>query len=268
MLGRDDNVGKHPLRVDVTGQQFAVVVPVPRGNAPRGRDLLVLRLPVDTSIDLHMHALDVIHSFWVPELAQKQDAVPGLEPTLHITPAVGTYQLICTELCGLGHAAMRSTVIVMPKAAFAKWMHGQTAAASSGSGATLGKMVFTNSGCSACHTFTPAGSSGKVGPDLDKLSAGGADGPQGPRRLHRGVHRPTERVRSAWISAERDAPDLREDAEQGAARRTGPVPRRIREEGGDPEPVTAATLDITRPSAGAAARGATSSARAGSASSG
>jgi cytochrome c oxidase subunit 2 len=69
-----------------------------------------------------MTAKDVIHSFWVPEFRQKQDIVPGIHPTLHITPTrVGTYPVICTELCGLGHALMRSRTIVMTDEAFQKW---------------------------------------------------------------------------------------------------------------------------------------------------
>jgi cytochrome c oxidase subunit 2 len=69
-----------------------------------------------------MTSKDVIHSFWVPEFGQKQDVVPGIHPTLHITPdRVGTYPVICTELCGLGHALMRSRTIVMTGAAFQKW---------------------------------------------------------------------------------------------------------------------------------------------------
>ena len=69
-----------------------------------------------------MTAKDVLHSFWVPEFRQKQDAVPGLHPTLHITPnRVGTYPVICTELCGVGHALMRSRVTVMEPGAFERW---------------------------------------------------------------------------------------------------------------------------------------------------
>ena len=69
-----------------------------------------------------MHAKDVLHSFWVPEFRQKRTLVPGLDPTLHITPnRVGTYPVICTELCGLGHALMRSRVIVMEPGAFERW---------------------------------------------------------------------------------------------------------------------------------------------------
>jgi cytochrome c oxidase subunit 2 len=118
-----------------------------------------------------LRALDVIHSFWVPEFAQKQDAVPGIETHVTITPnKVGTYPIICAELCGLGHAVMRSTVIVMPQAEFAAWVS-KSGKAAGGGGAAAGKTVFVNNCCSACHTLTAAGATGKVGPELDKLPA-------------------------------------------------------------------------------------------------
>ena len=62
---------------------------------------------------------DVVHSFWVPEFRLKQDAVPGKVTSIVITPTkVGTYRVICTELCGLGHALMRTSAIVMTQEAF------------------------------------------------------------------------------------------------------------------------------------------------------
>ena len=62
---------------------------------------------------LYLSARDVIHSFWVPEFRQKQDAVPGITTQITITPTkTGSYRLICTELCGLGHALMRTRAIV------------------------------------------------------------------------------------------------------------------------------------------------------------
>jgi cytochrome c oxidase subunit 2 len=119
VLAKDDAAGANPLRVDVTAQQFFWSYSYPGyGNKKSS----VLRLPVDRSILLRMHAKDVLHSFWVPEFRQKQDLVPGLHPTLHITPnKLGTYPVICTELCGLGHGLMRSRVIVMKPAAFEQW---------------------------------------------------------------------------------------------------------------------------------------------------
>ena len=119
VLAKDDAQGADPLRVDVTAQQFFWSYSYPEFNNKKSD---ILRLPVDRSIVLHLTAKDVIHSFWVPEFRQKQDVVPGLNPTLHITPTrVGTYPVICTELCGLGHALMRSRVIVMKPEAFRQW---------------------------------------------------------------------------------------------------------------------------------------------------
>lgn len=119
VLAKNDAEGADPLRVEVTAQQFFWSYRYPEfGN----KESDILRLPVNRSIVLRMTSKDVIHSFWVPEFSQKQDVVPGIHPTLHITPdRVGTYPVICTELCGLGHALMRSRVIVMKPAAFEKW---------------------------------------------------------------------------------------------------------------------------------------------------
>jgi cytochrome c oxidase subunit II len=119
VLAKDDAQGANPLRVNVYAQQFFWSYSYPGfGN----KQSTVLRLPVNRSVVLSMHAKDVLHSFWVPEFRQKQDLVPGITPTLHITPnKVGTYPVVCTELCGLGHALMRSRVIVMRPQAFRQW---------------------------------------------------------------------------------------------------------------------------------------------------
>jgi cytochrome c oxidase subunit II len=119
VLAKDDAVGANPLRVDVYAQQFFWSYSYPGYDNKKSA---ILRLPVDRSVVLRMHAKDVLHSFWVPEFRQKQDLVPGSTPTLHITPnKLGTYPVICTELCGLGHALMRSRVIVMKPDAFEQW---------------------------------------------------------------------------------------------------------------------------------------------------
>jgi cytochrome c oxidase subunit II len=119
VLAKDDAAGANPLRVNVTAQQFLWSYSYP-GYKNKHSD--VLRLPVNRSVILTMTSKDVIHSFWVPEFRQKQDVVPGIHPTLHITPnQVGTYPVVCTELCGLGHALMRSRAIVMKQDAFDDW---------------------------------------------------------------------------------------------------------------------------------------------------
>jgi cytochrome c oxidase subunit II len=165
VLARNDDA-EGAMRINVTAQQFAWSFQYPtEGNLAT----TTLRLPVDQKIKLYIQAKDVLHSFWVPEFSQKQDAVPGETTTLVITPTMlGTYPIVCTELCGLGHATMRSTVEVVSRADFQKWVSDQRSAIGGG-GANAGKAVFEQNGCGSCHTFKPAGSTGKVGPDLDNL---------------------------------------------------------------------------------------------------
>jgi len=155
-----------PLVVDVTAQQFAWSFKYPGfGNLASA----TLKLPLRKTVELRITSLDVIHSFWVPEFGQKQDAVPGSVNKLAITPdKMGNYPVICTELCGLGHAVMRSRAEVMPAQQFLSWAKGQQKKLGGPAGAS-GKAVFTNNGCNSCHTFKPAGSTAKIGPDLDNL---------------------------------------------------------------------------------------------------
>jgi cytochrome c oxidase subunit 2 len=111
------------LRVDVFAQQFAWSFGYPgKGNVWSQGELHV---PLDRQVQFKLHGLDVIHSFWVPEWRIKKDAVPGITTTAVVTPdRAGTYQLICTELCGFGHATMRAMVVVEPPSGFRKWVAG------------------------------------------------------------------------------------------------------------------------------------------------
>jgi cytochrome c oxidase subunit 2 len=170
VLAKNGDAGPNPLRVDVTAQQFAWSFSYPSiGNVQTG----ILRLPIDRPVELRMRSKDVIHSFWVPEFSQKQDVVPGIETSVVITPdKLGTFPVICTELCGLGHALMRTSSIVMTQQAFDAWAGAQKKALGGGSSpGQAGKAVFANNGCASCHTFKAAGATGTVGPDLDKLPA-------------------------------------------------------------------------------------------------
>lgn len=87
-----------------------------------------LRLPVGRRARLRLRSPDVIHSFWVPEFRVKQDAVPGLETTLRITPSkTGEYRALCAEVCGVGHAFMTAKVVVQEPEAFEAWVLAQCA---------------------------------------------------------------------------------------------------------------------------------------------
>ncbi len=169
VLAQNGNAGSNPLVVRVLGQQFAWTF-----TYSNGKTSPILRLPLDRPVRLEITAADVIHSFWVPQFGQKQDAVPGQVNDLVITPTrTGTFPVICTELCGLGHSTMRTATIVMNEAAFKSWFVGTAQRPQpGGGGGTIGAVIFTNNGCGACHTFKPVpAATGKVGPDLDSLSA-------------------------------------------------------------------------------------------------
>jgi cytochrome c oxidase subunit 2 len=114
---------KDSLTVDVFSQQYAWSFAYPgKGYVWTEGEMHV---PVDRQVHFKMHAQDVIHSFWVPEWRIKKDNVPGITTTAIVTPdKVGTYQLICTELCGFGHASMRAKVVVESPADFRKWIAG------------------------------------------------------------------------------------------------------------------------------------------------
>jgi cytochrome c oxidase subunit 2 len=118
VLARNDDAGASPVRINVLARQFAWQFEYPNG-VKSGQ----LRLPVDRSAELSLTANDVIHSFWVPQFGQKQDAVPGIETRVVVTPTkTGEFPVICTELCGLGHSIMRTKVTVMSQAEYDDWL--------------------------------------------------------------------------------------------------------------------------------------------------
>jgi len=85
-------------------------------------------LPVNRQVDLRLRAVDVIHSFFVPNMRFKQDAVPGLEIHMHFTPTeIGDYEIACAELCGLGHYKMHGMLKVVSQEDFDKWLTAQEA---------------------------------------------------------------------------------------------------------------------------------------------
>jgi cytochrome c oxidase subunit II len=81
-----------------------------------------LVLPANREVDLRLNAQDVIHGFSVPELRLKQNAVPGQTLHIHFTPTTpGTYAILCTQLCGLGHYRMNATLRIVTRDQFTAW---------------------------------------------------------------------------------------------------------------------------------------------------
>src|SRR5919106_381915 len=166
------------LQVDVTAQQFAWRFEYPE----EGVTATELHVPVDRQVELDLDAIDVIHSFWVPEWRVKKDAVPGQPTSVVATPdREGSYEVICTELCGIGHSTMRAPVVVESQEEFDAWIGEQTeggeqaggggAVAEPSAEAELGASIFDEQGCSGCHTLAAAGSTADIGPDLDEVLA-------------------------------------------------------------------------------------------------
>ena len=123
VLSRNDAEAGNTLHINATAQQYAWTFTYPDANNATSP---VLRLPKGRSIEIDMRSLDVIHAFFVPEFRTNEDIVPGLVTNVHITPdRVGTFPLICNELCGLGHSLMRTEATVMKPAAFDAWVKQQ-----------------------------------------------------------------------------------------------------------------------------------------------
>jgi len=123
VLDNIEEKADNPLTVQVFSQQFAWSFGFPGKDNKWSEG--VLHVPVDRQVQFKMHAQDVIHSFWVPEWRIKKDAVPGITTTATVTPVKeGHYQLICTELCGFGHASMRAKVVVESPKKFQEWVQG------------------------------------------------------------------------------------------------------------------------------------------------
>ncbi|MEA2142496.1 MAG: cytochrome c oxidase subunit [Solirubrobacteraceae bacterium] len=171
------------LKVHVSAEQFAWSYTYPASGGGKPIVSNQLYLPKDKPIYFEVTAKDVIHSFWVPAFRMKTDAVPGIKTHVRVTPnRLGTYPVVCAELCGIGHSVMRSTAHVVTPAAFAAWLKRERAplgaagggATAGGGAANAGKAIFTSTetACGSCHTLADAGTSGKIGPDLGKFLKG------------------------------------------------------------------------------------------------
>ena len=118
VLVKNENLASGHRVVEVRAAQFAWSFTYPDLGITSGE----LRLPVGEQVELELESDDVIHSFWVPEWRVKQDVVPGTLQRLIVTPTkTGSFALICTELCGLGHAVMRAHAIVMAPEEYDAW---------------------------------------------------------------------------------------------------------------------------------------------------
>jgi cytochrome c oxidase subunit 2 len=120
VLSENGQAGDRPLHVKAIAQQFAWKFEYGDYGGFTSGELV---LPIGEQAEFTMEALDVIHSFWVNEFGQKMDAVPGIDTSILVTPTrTGEFAVVCTELCGLGHATMRAKARVVTRAEFEAWV--------------------------------------------------------------------------------------------------------------------------------------------------
>jgi cytochrome c oxidase subunit II len=160
----------HGLIVKVTGHQWWWQVDYEAHDADQTfQTANEIHIPVGQPVKLDFESPDVIHSFWVPNLAGKQDLIPGRYTSLTIeADHPGIYRGQCAEYCGIQHAHMAMYVVAQTAGDFTQWRAQQLKPAAAPNNADLrhGQQVFQSSACAMCHTITGTNAGGQVGPDL------------------------------------------------------------------------------------------------------
>jgi len=177
-----------------------------------------LHIPTGRPVKLVMTASDVIHSFWIPRIAGKNDLIPGQTTVAWLeADAPGRYRGQCGEYCGAQHAHMAMWVVADPPDAWARWVEGQRAAAPAPVDASLqlGQHTF-DAHCGACHTVRGTASGGILGPDLTHLMS--------RETIGAGVLPNTPGNLSAWIA---NAPALKHGTRMPPTMLSGPELRAV-----------------------------------------
>ena len=160
------------LEVTIVGHQWWWEIRYPGLGVVTANELHV---PVSdparpTPTFLTLQSADVIHSFWIPQLAGKTDVIPGKTNRSWIDPRTpGVYVGQCAEFCGLQHAGMLLRAIVHPKEEFDRWVAAQRTMAADVPAAHAGRDVFTSLACINCHAVRGTPANGVFGPDLTHL---------------------------------------------------------------------------------------------------
>jgi len=143
------------IDIFVTGKQWVWQFAYPQGPATAG----ILYVPAGQPVRIVLTSRDVIHSFFVPQFRVKRDAVPGMyTETWFEASRPGTYNVLCAELCGVGHSVMRAGVIVLDPQDFQRWLEGRSqfgADVPDTTGASLaqrGRIMAIQKGCARCHS--------------------------------------------------------------------------------------------------------------------
>jgi cytochrome c oxidase subunit 2 len=188
------------LQIEVTATQWWWNVEYQHPEPEqRVRTANELHVPVGRTVGIKLLANDVIHSFWIPSLHGKMDAVPGHENTLWLrADRPGIYRGQCAEYCGAQHAHMALAVIAEPPDDFERWIQAQrtTAAQPQTEQEQRGLYLVQRSACVMCHTIRGTAAGGRMGPDLTHIASRGTilalTAPRTPENLHRLIRDPQQ----------------------------------------------------------------------------
>ncbi len=146
---------KDALVINVTGQKWFWDFKYPNGKAFSGKDVEFV-VPVNKPVQLVLTSRDVLHSFFIPAMRVKKDAVPGMYSYINFTPIkTGNYQVFCTEYCGREHYNMMVSLKVVSEAEYDRWVNDTSDdfRKSLTSPSDIGKVLYTQKGCNACHSL-------------------------------------------------------------------------------------------------------------------
>ncbi len=164
-----------PLEIEVTGNQWWWNVRYLDVDSSRTlRTANELHLPAGRSAHITLKSNDVIHSLWIPNLAGKQDLIPGRSSDLALHPLrAGVFRAQCAEFCGLQHAKMALDVTVESPAEFARWYEAglKPPPMPTGGAALAGFELFQNRQCASCHNVAGTPASGQIAPDLSHVAS-------------------------------------------------------------------------------------------------
>jgi cytochrome c oxidase subunit 2 len=172
--GKDGKLGSTHARFVTDANPFGMN---PADAAGRDDILLAtpeLRVPLGQPLKLLLRSKDVLHNFAIAEMRVKMDLVPGLVTYTWFTPTrTGAFDLLCEELCGVGHFAMRGRLVVDEPAAYATWLEQQPTYAQlrdkPGANVTIGKNLYAT--CAACHGVNGEGNVALNSPKLSGQNA-------------------------------------------------------------------------------------------------
>lgn len=178
--------------IDVSGRQWWWKISYPQQNFITANEIHV---PVGEPVEIDVTSVDVIHTFWVPELQVKIEAIPGLtNKTWLEASSPGTYRGQCAQYCGKQHAHMAFIVVAQPRAAYEQWLatESKPPAPPTTELAKKGASLFPDSPCALCHTVVGTKAHGTFGPDLSHVGS--------RQYLAAGTLKNTPQNMAQWIS--------------------------------------------------------------------